>query len=244
MANEYLIKQIFNCMVIDDEWASIQVIAKYINETPNLNLTCITTKPEEVPQLLEKHTIDLLFLDIHMKGKDGWDIKRMLDPAIHVVFCSADNRLGSEVFDVDGVDYLVKPFTFERFSKAIARVINRSNDHHIGSEVDDLDAVIAVKSGKMQQDIIELADIDYITTNLKRVQIHTINEVITVDNTLSELMQRLPSPRFIQISKSTIVPRNRIATLQAKCVVLKGRSKMVFAIGAKFKAKVQALYSQ
>lgn len=242
MINEYSIKQVFNCMVVDDEQASVTIVKNYISAIPNLNLVCSTTNPVEVPALLERHRIDLLFLDIHMKGKDGWAVRRIVEPDIHVVFCSADNRLGSEVFDVDGVDYLVKPFTFDRFSKAVERVINRSNGLQYSGEADDLDAVISVKTGKSKKDIIELVDIDYITTNYKRVQIHTINGVITVDHTLSELMQRLSSPRFIQVSKSTIVARNRIATVQAKCVILKGKNKTVLSVGAKFKANVQALY--
>ena len=111
-----------NCIAIDDEPLALEVIKKYVSETPLVNLTNVFTDAIQALTFLKSHKTDLIFLDIHMPDISGLQfIKALKDPP-KVIFTTAFSQYAARGFELEAVDYLIKPFTFERFMKALIRV--------------------------------------------------------------------------------------------------------------------------
>ena len=110
------------CLILDDEPLARQVLERFIRQVPQLELIGSYGQPEEVLTLLQQRQVDLLFLDIKMPSMEGTHLLRLLPHPPAVVFVTAFPEYAVEGFDLQAVDYLLKPFSFERFLQSIKRV--------------------------------------------------------------------------------------------------------------------------
>ena len=151
-----------NCFIIDDEQPAIDVIQNYIKQIPILHLVGSSTNPLQAIETIKKNKVDLVFLDIHMDEMNGIEVIKHLDKNIKVILCTAYSEFAVASFDLDVVDYLMKPISFDRFERAIQRATHKTKDAVFPPvEKEIINDYIFIKTeykGKMIN--VDLVDID------------------------------------------------------------------------------------
>jgi DNA-binding LytR/AlgR family response regulator len=207
-----------NCIIVDDEPLALDVLETYVERVPNLHLVQRCNNAFEAFEAIKQHKIDLVFLDIQMPQVTGIDFIKSLTQAPRVIFTTAYPNYAIEGFDLDAVDYLLKPIAFDRFLKAvnkasaaIEKVQQSSEDTDKTDEPKEEEApnFIFVKSDKKLIKI-KYEDIIFIE-GLKDYVIIRINtgRVITLQ-TMKSLEEKLPSDQFRRIHRSYIVRLDRV----------------------------------
>ena len=207
-----------NCIIVDDEPLALDVLETYVERVPNLHLEQRCNNAFEAFEAIKQHKIDLVFLDIQMPQVTGIDFIKSLTQAPRVIFTTAYPNYAIEGFDLDAVDYLLKPIAFDRFLKAvnkasaaIEKVQQSSEDTDKTDEPKEEEApnFIFVKSDKKLIKI-KYEDIIFIE-GLKDYVIIRINtgRVITLQ-TMKSLEEKLPSDQFRRIHRSYIVRLDRV----------------------------------
>ena len=217
-----------NCIIVDDEPLAQQVIEEYVKTIPFLTLTGKCSSAFEAFDYLRMHKIDLIFLDIHMPNVSGIDFINALDNKPYFIFTTAYSEHALEGFNLNAVDYLLKPIPFERFLKAVNKVYELYTlragkpEHKLEpvSEVKRTDDFIMVKSD-YQSLRINLNDVIYIEGLKDYVKIHLVSDkpVVTL-NSLKNMAEKLPSDLFIRVHKSYIVSINRINSIVRNRIVI------------------------
>lgn len=197
-----------NCLIIDDEPLARQHIANHISRIGDLKLVGSARNPALGKSILDKEDVDIIFLDIKMREQNGLDFIRKNKPGQQVVVISAYPEYAIDGFELEVTDYLMKPVTFERFSKAIERVKARIGQPQPG--------FIYVKH-KNQYEKLLLSDIIYIESKLNYVRISTETRKYTIYSSLKNILSGLPDDQFIRIHKSYIVAISRISSVSANC---------------------------
>ena len=118
-----------NCLIVDDEQHAIDILEHYINQTPHLHLVGSTTNPVEALQLVPKQGIDLVFLDIQMPELSGIDFVKALQGKAKVILTTAYSEFALESYELDVVDYLLKPIRFPRFLTAVQKAVKELGGH-------------------------------------------------------------------------------------------------------------------
>ncbi|WP_162288589.1 LytR/AlgR family response regulator transcription factor [Tenacibaculum jejuense] len=189
-----------NCIIIDDEPSSQQVLQQFVNEIDFLALKATCNHALEAKEIMKNEKIDLLFLDINMPIISGLDFYKSLTNPPLVIFTTAYAEYAIEGFDVNATDYLLKPFSFERFFKAVTKVkdILKKDDHQL-----------VVKADKRLH-LINFDEILFIQSLGDYVKVHTENNSLTTYSKLSAMLEKLPSKDFIQVHKSYIINTKKI----------------------------------
>lgn len=195
-----------HCIAIDDEPLALQLINEYCSKISFLKLEKIFTNTDEAKQYFQEHPVDLLFLDIQMPDISGMQFYKNLPQKPPVIFTTAYKDFAAEGFDVDAVDYLLKPFEYDRFLKACYK----ANEYleFISSQEMQLNSVFVkvnyeiMKINLKDIELIEALD-DYIKIFIKP------NPVLTL-MTLKSIQEKLPPRDFIRVHRSFIVPLGRI----------------------------------
>ena len=200
------------CIIIDDEQHAIDVLEHYILKQHDLQLVGTFTNPLEGLKSVKKLQADLVFLDIQMDEMSGLEIASLLQDNVKIIFSTAFPQYAVEGFELDAVDYLVKPVSFERFYKAIEKV--RKSQTNLSSDK-NLPNYLLVKTeqkGKLIK--INFGEIDYIESLGNYVTFHCADRNITAYATLRDLENYLPKHLFIRIHKSHIVQLAKICAIE------------------------------
>lgn len=220
-----------NCLIIDDEPLALDILCDYIEQIPDLHLVAQTTNPVEGLALLQLGQIDLLFLDVQMPELTGIQFLKAMDESnCRVILTTAYPEYALDGYDLNVLDYLLKPIAFERFKKAIQKV--RQNRLLVDqANTTQEDNFIFVKSEyKLQR--IDLDDILYIEGLKDYISIYTGQErIITLQN-MKRMEETLPVNRFARVHKSYIVALDKIQSIE------KGKIRMqeiIIPIGDTFK---------
>lgn len=213
-----------SCIIVDDEQHAIDVLIHYIGQTPFLQLVKATTNPIEALEMVNTQKIDLVFLDIQMPELSGLDVARTIQGKAKVILTTAYSEFAAEGFDLEVVDYLLKPIPLPRFFKAVQRVLNTvtSSVTAMPNEESIEDDYIFVKTelkGKMLK--INLRDIDYIEGMKNYVAIYHAGQKTMALLNMKDLEERLPKKYFLRVHKSYIVSVNKIVAIEGNLVVLK-----------------------
>lgn len=204
-----------SCLIVDDEPLSREVLKDYVDSCPELQLAGICKDALEAGNLLRKQDIDLLFLDINMPRLSGINfIKGLSNPPLFI-FITAYPEFALEGFEVDAVDYLLKPVSFDRFRKAVNRALERiviQNNSFSGSDY------IMVKADKKNH-LVYFKELIAVEAMGDYVSMYTEEKKLMVHSTLKEIILRLPS-QFVQIHKSFVINISRISYLEGNQVVL------------------------
>lgn len=209
------------CYIIDDEQPAIDVIKKYISKIPELFLVGMNTNPINAIEFISKNDIELVFLDIQMDEMNGLEVIKILGNKYKYVLCTAYSEFAINGYDLDAVDYLLKPITFQRFERALIRVdkrINSTNKFH-EKFIDDYIYVKTESKGKMLK--IDLSDILYIEAKSNYVAFHLENKKILSHISLKDLEEKLSHLDFLRVHKSFIIPLKRVTTVQNCEILLK-----------------------
>ena len=213
-----------NCLIVDDEEAGMEVLIYYIRQTPFLNLVHATTNPVEALEWVNTQKIDILFLDIQMPELSGLDlIRAMKSNTTKVILTTAYSEFAMEGFDLDVVDYLLKPISLPRFLRGVQRAVNiLTLSAPNQSEEDIEDDYVFVKTeykGRMLK--INLDEIDYIEGMKNYVAIyHNGKKTLALLN-MKNLTERLSRKKFMRVHKSYIVAINKITTVEGNRIILK-----------------------
>ena len=201
-------------IAIDDEPLALKVIESFCKQSDELELLKTFTKPHEALDFIKDQSIDLLFLDINMPSITGIDIAKIVKDKM-IVFTTAYSEYAVEGFDLNAVDYLLKPFTKERFNQSIQKVKQLRVALRSGEQ-----ACFYIKADYTLHKI-EFSDVLYIEGLDDYVKIHVSGrKTIVARSTMKGVLELLPSDEFVRVHRSFILPLTRIKGVKNKTVIL------------------------
>ncbi len=201
------------CLVVDDEELARTLLKAYIEKIDFLELVATVENPIEASSILKLEQIDVVFLDIQMPELKGTDLAKMIDARTQVIFTTAYSEYALEGFELNALDYLLKPITFERFLQSMNKIEAKKL---VASEA----STITVKSG---YDLHKLnySDILYIESDSEYVVFYLADKKIMSYQTLKSLEKLLPDHLFMRVHRSYIVNREKVTGLKGRDIVLK-----------------------
>jgi two-component system, LytTR family, response regulator len=201
----------YTCIAVDDEPLAIEKIVSFIERMPLLKLEATFDHPSEALEFLSMHKIDLLFLDIQMEKMTGLDLLAALPSRPQVILTTAYSEYALKGYEFEVIDYLLKPYSFERFAQAVNKFVNRiSEKNQVIMNAPDF---IFVKSDYRLVKIM-LSDILYIEGMRDYRCIHTPAGKILTDQTFVSFEELLPASQFARIHKSYIVSLSKIESVE------------------------------
>ena len=220
-------KKIF-CLAVDDEPLALNVLERHIASVSRLELVATCNNAVEALDHLNQHSIDLLFLDIQMPQILGTDFIRTLKNPPKVIFTTAYRKFAVEGFELNAVDYLLKPISFERFLTAVSKVMSTTlvapdigaekkttseskasfNDDHLYFRADR----------KMVK--VMLNEIQYIESLKDYVKIVTASKTVITKQAISSVEEMLPSDAFVRIHRSFIVALNKVESFNHEVIIV------------------------
>jgi DNA-binding LytR/AlgR family response regulator len=223
------------CVIADDEPIARQIIETYIQQIPNLSLVASCKDAFEVMQVLAEQNVDVLFLDINMPKLSGLSLLKTLQMKPSVILTTAYPEYALEGFELSVTDYLLKPFSLERFIQAVQKVETNTKVFNQGIIINDKEPIsgVFVKSDK-QIIKINLEAIEYVEAYGNYIKIFTPQMVLT-PQTLSEFITKLPH-QFMRIHKSYVVNFEKIKMIEGNLIHLQRDVKL--PIGKSFKKDV------
>lgn len=229
------------CLVVDDEELARTLLVNYIDRLPDLELMGQCTNPLEARAILQHQSIDLLFLDIQMPEMSGVEFLKTLAQQPFVVFTTAYKEYALEGYELNVVDYLLKPFSFERFVQAVNKTTDllqlqqKANQSEKGERISTFkDTHILVKSEHKIYRIL-YQDISHIKSMREYVAFNTPNGRILSLGSLKKLEIDLPKGQFMRIHKSYIIATQKVTALEGNMVHI-GKEKL--PIGASYRETV------
>jgi two-component system, LytTR family, response regulator len=200
---------------VDDEPPALDVLKKYIESIPSLQLAGCCTNAVDALAVIQKQPIDLIFLDIQMPQILGTDFVRTLANPPKIIFTTAYRKYAVEGFDLNAVDYLLKPIPFERFLKAVNKIMNVSvQQNNLPDLVNNQEKEIADSFIHFRADrkILKIAldDILYIESLKDYIRVVTRSKTFLTKHSISSLEENLPAAAFIRIHRSYIIAINKI----------------------------------
>jgi DNA-binding LytR/AlgR family response regulator len=208
-----------HCIAIDDEPLALQLINEYCGKISFLQLEKVFTNTDEAKVWLLQNKVDLLFLDIQMPDVNGLQFYKSLVEKPPVIFTTAYKDFAVEGFNVDAVDYLLKPFEYDRFLKGVYKA--KEYIEFLSSQELQLNSIFVkvnyeiMKINLKEIELIEALD-DYIKLYIKP------NPVLTL-MTLKSIQEKLPPRDFVRVHRSFIVPLNKIEKFSKTKLVVSGK---------------------
>jgi len=207
----------YTCIIIDDEPLAITVIKNHIEKVGGFTLLGGFTNALDALKVLHREKVDLMFLDIQMPGINGLEFFKAIPQPPKVIFTTAFRNYAAEAFDVDALDYLVKPIPFERFLKAVNKFLEQQTVIPKQDAEELLKDFIILKSDKKNFKV-KLDDILYIESLDDYVKVHTKEKTLVCYLRLSGIENLLGSTRFARIHRAYIVNLRHI-TVFTHCSV-------------------------
>jgi len=225
-----------NCLIIDDEQPAIDIIEDYVKKVPYMKCVATTTNSVEGLAIIKKENIDLVFLDIQMPYLTGIDFVKAIQGKCKVIFTTAYDKFAIEGFELDIIDYLLKPVPFARFLKAAQKAADIFETEENKKTTGGLPNYIMLRGDTKGSFVkVELADIDYIEATGNYVCVVCGSKKIIAHTKMSTLENLLPADQFIRVQKSYIVNILEIATINGNSIKLKNNEKADIIIGSTYK---------
>jgi DNA-binding LytR/AlgR family response regulator len=219
------------CAIIDDEYLARQYIRDYIERLPFLDLVGDYNSPLLIMDELKRNAIDILFLDIQMPDITGIDFLKILNPQPYIILTTAYKEYALEGYEHNVVDYLLKPFSFDRFLKAINKVVDMVEKERIGR------TYMTIRADRKLYKI-NYDDLIYIEGQRAYVTFHTTQKKITALISMKELEEKLPRDQFIRIHKCFIVSIKYLESLEGNMIEICGKK---LAVGSSYRNQVEKI---
>ena len=212
-----------NCIIVDDEPLATDLMIDFVKRIPFLMLLGTCKNAFEANEIIHKKNVDLLFLDIQMPNLSGIQLVHSLEKKPLVIFTTAYSEYAVESYDLNAIDYLLKPFTFERFLKAVNKA------YALFSKKDDIQSE---KDGQIEGDKFIFVNADYkkVRINLKEIlyieglsdyiKIYTGDKPILTLLSLKAMEEKLPENKFIRVHRSYIVSIHKIESIQRNRIII------------------------
>jgi DNA-binding LytR/AlgR family response regulator len=216
-----------DCLIVDDEEMSRNMVKHFVEQTKSLNLVGICSDGIEATNILHTTDVDIIFLDIEMPGMNGYElIKSMTNPA-EIILITAKKEHAVEAFEYRVTDYLLKPISYPRFLQAIARV--QENLAGVKGSIQARELYVRSDSKIVK---VNFNDILYIEALADYIMIITANNKYVVHSTMKGFQSRLPADQFSRVHRSYIINRDKIESIESLFVVI---NKKFIPIGASYK---------
>lgn len=228
------------CIIIEDQPPAQRILKKFIDDVDALELIGVFSDALQAMEFLKTQPTDLMFLDIHLPKITGLDFLKSLPNAPHVILTTAFSEYALESYDLNVVDYLLKPFSFQRFLKAVAKVPVASAPAEITNraELQEVEKdYIYLKSGH-EHIKIQLTDIVHIQADSDYTEVFLLEHKHLSNEPLRYWVETLPTKNFIRVHKSHIVNTDLIEKWVGNLIHVAGGSKI--PIGRAFKEKFLA----
>jgi len=207
------------CIAIDDEPLALQLIKQYCEKIPFLQLEQVFTNPDEAKEYIQQHHIALIFLDIQMPDITGIQFYKGLVTKPLVIFTTAFKDYAIDGFNVDAIDYLLKPFDFNRFLKAVYKA--KEYLEFLSSQELQLNSLYVKVNYEMMKinlneiDLVEALD-DYIKIYIKPTPVLTLM-------TMKAMQEKLPTTSFLRVHRSYIIPLAKVEKFSKNKLVVAGK---------------------
>lgn len=202
-----------NCIIIDDEELARALLKSYVDKLDFLTSKGEFENPLEALSILKTESIDVIFLDIQMPQLRGTEFAKLVPAQTRIIFTTAYSEYALDGFELNAIDYLLKPITFERFLTAVNKVQSNSE---VNSNVAQ---TITVKSG-YDLHKVNFADINYIKSDSEYVTFYTVNGKIMVYQSLKSLEDSLPESQFMRVHRSYIINRAKVTGLKGRDLII------------------------
>jgi two-component system LytT family response regulator len=227
------------CIAIDDEPLALKQISSYIAKTPFLEVVALCHSAFEAMEYLANNEVDLMFVDINMPDLNGMDFVKSLMQKPQIIFTTAYSEYAMDGFQVDALDYILKPISYAVFLKSANKAktwfeLNQKQTEIINTTQDSL----FVKSEHKMVRIF-LSEIKYIESSNEYIQIHLVNdEPVTTLIRLKVMEEQLPKDKFMRVHRSFIVNLNRIKVIERNRIVFD--HNVYIPVGEQYKENFQA----
>lgn len=236
-----------NVLIVDDEPLALDVLETYINQMPDLKLVKRCANALEANDALKQHAIDLMFLDIQMPQITGIDFVKSLSKPPLIVFTTAFSNYAIQGFELNALDYLLKPISLDRFMKAVNKAMEQidllhreDTPTHTAVANDGLDFFFVKADKKLVK--VNFEDIIYIEGLKDYVIIRLINSRVITLQTMKSLEDKLPASRFRRIHRSYIVAMDKITAIEGNMVEVMEKDKQkLLPIGKNYRDELLEL---
>jgi two-component system, LytTR family, response regulator len=209
------------CLIVDDEPPARDIIKQYIADTPMLQLSGECGNAIQAISFLQQHPVDLIFLDIRMPQLSGTDFIKTLSHPPKIIFTTAHAEYALEGYELDAMDYLLKPIRFDRFLKAVNKAYQQTGTRNTSEgstvEMENKDAFVYFRADRKMIKVM-LSDILYIESMKDYVKVVTSNETIITKQSISSVEAMLPEQKFIRTHRSFIVSAAAIYSFTSELI--------------------------
>ncbi|MCB0737841.1 MAG: response regulator transcription factor [Bacteroidetes bacterium] len=222
---------VLKSIIVDDEELSRNIIQNFVDKTDNLESLAQCEDGIQASNFLAKKEVDVIFLDIEMPEMSGMDLIKSLSKPPMVILITSKKEHAIEAFEYNVVDYVLKPFDYARFSKAVNKareIYKQSNDTHD----DDADIYVRVDSRLVK---IKASEVYWIEALGDYIVINTEDSKYIVHNTMKGIESKLSPDKFLRVHRSYIVRLERIETLDESVIVIKQK---IIPIGGTYKSRL------
>jgi DNA-binding LytR/AlgR family response regulator len=227
------------CLVVDDEELARSLLINFISRKADLEVVGSFKNPLEAYQFIEAHQVDVIFLDVQMPGQTGIEFLKEYNPSQAIILTTAYPDFAIEGYQLNVIDYLLKPFSFDRFEKAVEKILANQFSSWLETK-SDRDFIVI----KADHKIIRLPyqSIIYIQSKREYASFVTVNEKILALHSLIKLESELPKNQFIRIHKSYIVAINQVRAIEGNTLYL---GEIALPVGNYYKEQVlEAIFHQ
>lgn len=201
-------------IALDDEIPALEVVETFASRSTSVDLKGTFTKTGAALKYLARNPVDLIFLDIRMPAMKGTDFAKLLDPEMMVIFTTSYAEYAAESYELDAIDYLLKPFSYQRFLKSLQKAQEWYQAKHGVHDAAPL--ILKANYGKIKvwpNEILFIQGLD----NYAKIYLAG-KKTLTVRITLKELMEILPKHRFLRVHRSYIVSLDRIQFVRNRMI--------------------------
>ena len=217
------------CIIVDDEPMARDVIRRYIEKIPNLKLVSEFGNAIDATIFLQEQSVDMIFLDIKMPQLSGTEFVRSLRNVPKIIFTTAYKEFAHEAFDLNACDYLLKPFSLERFIQAIDKVRDRLSQQEKSAEAEPFTYIKT--DGRIVK--IPFNELLYAEASGNNVKIVMADQQLTPAMTFLSFEELLPKSKFIRVHRSFIVNRTKIRAIEGNRIMI---GSIEIPIGANYRA--------
>jgi two-component system, LytTR family, response regulator len=207
------------CIAIDDEPKALEVIERYCQKISLASLMATFREPLKAIEFLNREKVDLIFLDINMPDISGMQLLQTLSPRPLIIFTTAYSQYAVESYDLNALDYLLKPITFERFLMAINKAAAALSSKNTTGP--DEDAAVFIKSGS-QTYRVKVSEILYLEKNGNYITVHRKDGNILIRENMGDIFDLVPAADFIRVHKSYVVGIRHISMIEIHQLVVNG----------------------
>lgn len=214
------------CLILDDEEICVNQLRKYIEKVPTLNLKAYFTNPNDALLYLEREKVDVIFVDMEMPNYalDGLDFVRIMGDSQNYIFSTAYPEYASPSYEYSAIDFLHKPYSFERFTKAIQRA-KQVLGIHTKEDTSAADNYTYVRvEGKLQR--VDFDDLCWVESERNGIWFYTETNRFNSTLTISDIEARLPQSQFIRIHKSYIIPVNKVEVINKDTICIRRQGEL------------------